>query len=194
MAVDLLTFEEYVAWAGLKPENKNLIQDQVTLFIIAASRAFMKAAGGRVFLSAADVQELDGHGGLIQQCRYPPVAADPALVIEYWNWNTWTTASTGQYPRETNLDTGEIRMTNSAFGRGIRWRLSYTGGWAQASVPEDIKQAVFDLVQRAKKRAEGKQGIRSDSRGDQNISYDLHELMNEPIRAVAASYRVIYNR
>lgn len=193
-AIDLLTFDEFSAWAGHEPEEPGVNQPQVELLITAASRAFMKAAGGRIFLSGEDKQEFDGHGGLIQQCRFPPVASDPALVIEYWNVTAWATASTGQFPREVNLTTGEVRMTNAAFGRGSRWRLTYTGGYAVVAIPEDIKGAVFDLVQRAKKRVEGKQGVKSDGRADQQSTFDLHRLMNEPIAAVAAAYRVFYNR
>lgn len=189
-AIDLLTFDEFLTLQGLKVNNPNVDQVQIELLITAASRVFQTAAAGRVFLSASDAQELDGHGGMIQYCRYPPVTS---LVIAYWNVSEWVTASTALYPRELNTTTGEVRMTSSPFSRNLRWRLSYTGGWTQVLIPEDIKVAVFDLVQRSRKRVEGKQGVRSDGRADQQSRFDLHLNMTPQIQAVAESYRVIYN-
>lgn len=194
-AVDLLTFEEFLTWSGIKPENHRVNQDQVENLITAASRIFSILAGRRLFIQAQDIQQFRGHNGLVQQVRYPPIddASENAPVIEFWNWNTWETAGATTYPREFDYVTGQVRMTNSGFGRGILWRITYTGGWEQTDLPEDIKQATFDLVQRAHKRAEGKQGVLSDGKADQNVSYDLHKLANEVIRSVANGYRVIYN-
>lgn len=193
-AVDLLTWAEWQAWAGVQPENPNVNQAQVALMITAASRSFQREAGGRVFISAADAQEFAGHNGANQQLRYPPVASSPTPVIEYWNDTAWTAAAAASYPRQISLTTGEVRMTSGVFSRGLLWRITYTGGYSCATVPEDIKGAVFDMVQRARKRVEGKQGIKSDARGNQSTSYDLAELMTDQIRKIAIGYRVIYNR
>jgi len=192
-AVDLITFATYCEIAGIDKLD-NVRQGQVERLISAASRQFQLTADGRAFIQATDIQEFQGHGLLAHQVRYPPISSvvGDVPVIEYWNGTAWTTASVAEFPRQFDYVAGIVRMTESPFARGTRWRITYKGGWAVASIPEDIQLATFQLVQRALKRTGGKEGVKSEGRQQQNAAFDLADLMTGAIRSIAQGYKVIY--
>lgn len=192
-AVDLLTFDEYTNWTRLKKDNKKVDKVQIALMITAASRQFSNAALGRKFLQTSRLFSFTGDGSQEQQLPEPPNDSETAIVMEYWQSPNWVTAGTDLYPRETDDAKGIVRLRDSYFGRGVRWRITYTGGYLVASVPEDIKMAVMQLVQRSLLRARGKEGVKSSSQGDQNITLNLDKANTEMIQKAANPYRVIYN-
>ncbi len=186
-AVDLITLKEYHTYTGKEPDRKQFKEAQAALIISAASVLFADLTG-RKLIQAADAYEFKGRGELTKYVRYPPITGTP--VIAYYNVNTWTTADTTTYPREI-VESDRIRMTSSAFGRNIRWRISYTGGYLIAAVPADIKVAVCQLVDRAVKRAQGKEAVSSETLADHTTTFTLSKLLTEPIMAVVNKYKVV---
>lgn len=193
--VDLVTFKEFLTYSGKAEDDKNKNQEQYEFLITAASRAFtLPDLAGREILSGSHVYDFEGHGGLVQYLPRTPVTV--LTSIEWWNVSAWETAGTGTYPRqlEPSADSDHVRMTAAAFRRGVQWRITYTGGYAIADVPLDIKECICQLVMRSMARATGKEGVTAESMEDQSISLDLKLLASDKIKKVAAGYRTFVNR
>ena len=191
-AADLITLVEYQNYGAKDQDDKNVNQDHHEFLITAASKAFTQLVG-RELLTAEHLYDFKGHGGLIQYLPRPPVTT--LTLIEFWRTTEWVTADTGIYPRELEpaVDATHIRMTSAVFSRGIQWRITYTGGYAQAAIPMDIKECVCQLVQRSMTRALGKEGVTASSMNDQNISLDLKLLASDKIQQIADRYKTIVN-
>lgn len=193
LTVDLVTVKDYLTYSAKDQDNKNINQEQIEFLITAGSKAFVHLAG-RDFLTGQHVYDFAGHGGLVQYLPRTPVTT--LTLIEYWNATAWKTADTGTYPRELepSVNPDHIRMTSASFGRGTQWRVTYTGGYAVAAIPLDIKEAVCQLVMRSIARATGKEGVTAESMQDQSISLDLKLLASDKIKQTADGYRTIVSR
>lgn len=190
--VDLITLVEYQNYAGKAQDNKNVNQDHHEFLITAASKAFTQLAG-REFLTGEHLFDFRGHGGLVQYLPRTPVTT--LTLIEYWETTAWATAGVSTYPRELepSANATHVRMTAAAFYRGIQWRITYTGGYAVAAIPMDIKECVCQMVQRSMARALGKEGVTSQSMDDQSITLDLNLLASDKIQRIANKYMTVVN-
>lgn len=191
IVTDLITRDTFLAYAGREPDSKLTKEARLDMLVTSCSLLFAELAGGRAFLQAEDVYHFDGKKQQRIFVRYPPIKASPAVVLEYWNATAWKTADTTTYAREQENAIGLIRLTSSFF-HPVRWRVTYTGGYLLASMPFDIRQSVCQLIDRAEQRATGKEGVRSDSKSDQSVQFDLGGVATEPIRRVADKYRVVH--
>lgn len=189
-AVDLITRDTFLAYAGREPGSKLTNEARLDLLVTSCSLLFSDLAGGRKFIEVIDIQHFDGRMQQRIYVRNPPIKAAPVLVLEYWNSTAWKVADATTYARELENAKGLVRLTSSAF-HPVRWRVTYTGGYVLAAIPFDIKQAVCQLVDRAEQRAAGKEGIRSDSKSEQSVQFDLGDVATEPIRRIAAKYKVV---
>lgn len=190
--VDLVTLLEYQNYAAKAQDDKNVNQEHYEFLITSASKAFTQLAG-REFLTGEHLFDFQGHNGLVQYLPRTPVTV--LTLIEYWETTAWATADTGIYPRqlEPSVDADHIRMTSAAFRKGIRWRITYTGGYALAAIPMDIKECVCQLVQRSMTRALGLEGFTQTSMNDQSVSLDLKLLASDKIQQIANRYMTIVN-
>lgn len=192
--VDLITVDEFLTATGQDDANPNFKQGQTEFLITAASQQMINLADGRKFIQAEDTMEFLGNGSLKQQVRYPPIDDDVGNVpvISYWNGTAWVVAEVGPWPRQFQYDVGKVIMTSAVFTKNIRWKIVYTGGYLQAAILNDVKMAVVQLVQRAQYRADGREGLKSESMENQTTSYDLATLATNAIKVVAERQKVIY--
>lgn len=191
ITIDLITRDTFLEYAGRQPDSKLTNEARLDMLVTSCSQLFTELAGGRKFLEASDLQHFDGKKQQRIFVRYPPINSSPAIILEYWNITAWKTADATTYAREQENAIGLIRLTSSVF-HPVRWRVTYTGGYILASIPFDIKQAVCQLVDRAEQRAAGKEGVRSDSKSNQSVQFDLGEVATETIKRVAAKYKVVH--
>lgn len=189
-AIDLITMAEYLAYTGREEGKPGLKKDRLDFIITAASEQVQNEIG-REILQATFVDEFDGRNELRRYARRPPITGTP--TISYWNRTAWVEATTALWPREITDATGLIRLTSSPFTAGVRWKISYTGGWLQAAVPSAIKMVVCQAVQRAELRATGKEGIRTQGQAEQNTTFDLTQLLTKDLRSRLDPWRV-YSR
>ena len=191
-AIDLVTVKNYLEYMARDVGKKETRLERLALLITAASQQFVGLAGGRAFVQAADTMEFDGTGKGRIIVRNPPIDTGGTITISYWNGTGWTEATAGTYPRQFESDLGLVRLTSAVFHR-VRWKILYTGGWTIATMPMDVQMAVCQLVHRAEQRADGKEGVTTESlAADQTMSFDLDKLATDPIRKVATKYRVVY--
>jgi len=158
------------------------------MLITSASSIFKELANGRNLIkTTSQVHRFDGRGQGKLFVPNPPISGTP--VLEYWNATDWAVADTTVYAREVMADDGLILLTNAVFHR-VRWRVTYDGGYEQANIPLHFKEAICELVDRAEQKAQGKQGVDSETIGNQSTTFDLKTLVTEPIKIIASYAKV----
>lgn len=182
----LIDKEYYLAYLGDDSETaENLNEDHLQLFINSASQAIENHCD-RLICPAQDWEDKEkfwGDGEPEYFVSHQKINSTPTLY--YWNGSDWTEMTSSSYPREIDGDKGEFRlMEGYLFNKDVRYRMDYNTGWNEADVPAPIKEACCMLVNRAMKRAEGKEGIQSESFGDSTTSYDFHQFPELAIRAL----------
>lgn len=187
----LITVAEFLEFRGNAASEVNLNEEHLNIHINAASKAIENHCGRIICpVTAVSAEEFWGDDTDEYFVENAKLNASPTLY--YWNNTAWTEMTTTLYPREYVGDCGKVWFSNGdLFTRKVRFKISYSTGWAQASVPYPIKQACFVLVQRSLKRAEKLEGVRSVGTGDVTTSYDLHEFPDSVQRLLAPYRRVI---
>lgn len=186
-SIALITEDEYRTFAEVSDTNTNFDSEKAAIFINAASQ-MIKNWCGRNFLSAANQTEiLDGDGTTSYMPKNQPV--NGVSKIEIWDGQEWDELEAANY--DYTYDDNEIYFTDgNLFSRGIKnYRVTYSSGYAQSDIPWDLKRACAQLVQRALKKADKKEGLSSESFGDATTSYDLGSLISPDIVAVLSMYR-----
>ena len=187
----LVSVAEYLSsFSGKREDNQNIEIERQEFFINAASKHIEEYCG-RKFVPSATVAEIRGGDGT-SSIYVHNIPLTTLTSIEYWNGTDWTVLSTDNAPRDSDVDTREIWFTQGhIFADGKKnYRITYVYGYSTANVPADLKRAACQLVQRAQVKADGKEGITSQSFGDHTTSYDLAKIPDD-IREVLDRYKRI---
>lgn len=166
---------EYWAFLGKDTDNENLNEDRCNFFINAASQQ-LETDCGRVFVPVTETEEIrDGDGTTNLFTKNKPITA--LAKIDVWNGTDWSELAVATYPYTHDGTTAEVWFTEgNTFAKGTKnYRITYSHGYAQASVPADLKRLCCQVVQRMLKQADGKEGMASESFGDHSTTYDLKD-------------------
>jgi hypothetical protein len=127
-----------------------------------AAVAFVERETGRYFGEPAPIAEVfsGAYAGPLYLSESP--AADPALVLEYFDGTSWSTVDSSSY----TIDGSAIWPAASTLWiYGHRnYRATYTRGYVAGEEPADIRQAVMDLVA-TKWKGRGQEGMQSETIG-----------------------------
>ena len=191
----LITYDEYIELLGIDPDNVNLNEDRITVFINSASQQVEDYCDRKFITPSADIVEIfDGHGESEHFVRHRRIASGTTPSFEYLISTTWTANNTGSYPISVDNDRGKIWFVkfNRTFHRGnANWRVSYKYGWTQADIPADLKLACAELAKRAIMLMDGKEGLASESFGDSSTSYNLPTALPDNIKLILNRYRAV---
>ena len=172
----LINHETFIVFRGGDPLDTKLSEDRVNMYINMASQAIENYCA-RKFIEGTDLEEIFGGDGekdyIVQNL---PLTGTP--TIYYWDGTQWVEATASNYPRATDSASGRIWFNEgNKFWKGDdNWRVVYDYGYAIESVPGDLQHACCILVQRAMLKAEGKEGVASESHIDKSITFDLSKM------------------
>jgi len=185
----LVTVDEYLRHKGIDKDTSEMDADRITQFINSASQTIENYLNQKIVPVTEDYTEIRSGDGT--KDIYVKNAMNITLTkLEYWSGTAWTEMTTSAYVRTYDSDTGRIWFTDgNTFWRGDdNIRITYSWGYATASVPVPIKEATYILIDRAMKRADGKEGISSESFGDATTSYDFSSLITKQVDALLTKY------
>lgn len=167
----LITVEEYHNMDGKSPVDVDVHEAQYILHINGVSYAIENYCR-RTICPVTSCNELfEGDGEKFYRVRHKKINETPTLY--YWDGQSWQEMTTSEYPWSYDGDIGKIYFTQGGlFQAGTEYKITYSCGYARASVPQDIKLACYLMVHRSLKRVE-REGIVSESFGDQTLSVDL---------------------
>lgn len=183
----ILTVDELKVYQGQADEGTAPDANRSRLLINITSDLMETFLGRKVIEPASAVAEIfDGDGEPNMFVKEKRCQDSPAPVLAYRQGdNTWTELSTSDYPRDIEVDRGEIVFTQGhAFAKGLRnYRVTYKYGWAQTAVPSIIKLGCLQAIQRIWDLSGGKEGVRSETTpGLGATTYSLDELIPEKTR------------
>ena len=181
---DLTTYDAVAAWLG----TKSTADDGVIARLITSQSRRVEAWCGRTFGLGTYIERVDGTGGPgLSLAQFPIVGVASVVCL-----------ASGQLPSAGEVldpgdylsdETGITRTDGGVFCAGCgNIQVTYTAGFA--TIPEDVADAVIDLVAR-KFRARGRIGVRSESLNGQNTSYDLTGMPDEVASVLAPYKRVV---
>jgi hypothetical protein len=187
----LVAVNDYLTYTGvtdLTDEKHN--RDQLQVFINAASQIFQDQTSRKwITPSSAIIEKFDGDGSNTMMTKNRPIAS--ITSIEYWNGSSWQTVDSSSYPYTHNgsdEDGCTVWFTkgNVFWTSDYRkpWRITYSYGYTQANIPDDIKRAIYQMVHRMNMKAEGLEGKTSEAIADMTTSYDLKSLISGDIKEI----------
>ena len=185
----LITFDEYLEFEGKSKAETDLNENKFTVHINAVSQAIENECR-RIVCPVTSKNELfSGDGDDYYLVRHKRITAAPTLY--YWDGDSWVEMTTSEYPWSYDGDVGKIYFTQGGkFNEGTRYKITYSCGYARASVPSDLKLACYILAHRSTKRIE-KEGVTSESFGDVTTSVNL-TMMPDDVRAVINKYKAMF--
>ena len=189
----MLTLAEYCEITGTDKANANKDFEQLEALIDASSLALENWLHRFVVTRSGVLDIFPGNG--TNEHWLDQRQLNALTSIHEWDGDSWEEMTSTDYPRESNTASGVVDGHYVLFGEGdkfasgTRYKITYDCGWVQASVPRPLKLACATLVQRMVKNIQGKEGITSESFGDQTTSYNLDTLLPAHIRAMVAPYR-----
>lgn len=185
----LITLAEYCEFVGKAVSDIDLSAERFNLLCGMASSRIEKHCR-RKFIAASDQAEVhSGDGTKDLYVKNAPITATP--TVKYWDGLQWVaTPNTFTY----DSTTGRIWFTDGAtFWRGSdNWQITYSYGYAIASVPYELKASCAILIQRALKKADGKEGVSSETFGDQTTSFSLAKMPDDVVEILQPYVRQVY--
>ncbi len=165
--------------------------------LIESVSSYLETYLGRKIISPAAADEIFDGTGIdtyhVKNQHFQNIVADaPVISYRSGDGTDWTVMSTSEYPREFDIDTGMVWLVNGlVFTTGKRnYKINHRYGYLITDVPESIKIAASELVERCRKRMD-KTGLKSVKVGEAVTSYDLGSLMNPAIKVLLDGYRRI---
>jgi len=189
----LLTVTEFKNWLGIDVSDTSK-DTQHEYFINSASKA-IEAYTGRLWVTPASAIVEKFHGTDTDYFRTDNVPIGTITSIHYRDsaGDNWTSI-TGDWSYENMSDlSGKVYTTdgNIFHGGHYNWKITYTYGYAKASIPADMKMACAIWAGHLKKLFEDKIfGVNSRAFGDQSITYDFN---NPPkgVRPILEKYKKV---
>jgi len=187
--VALITLDEFKRMSGYSTDKEYTaeILALIESLINSASR-FIEQYCNRKFISGTITSEIrNGNGTSKLRTKQAPLRATISTIY-YWDGTAWA-AETGTVFTQDN-NTGELYYTDSnIFTEGFKnYKIGYTYGYVQTSIPADLKYACFEIVSYWKRISEEKLfGTTSLSFGDQSVNYNLGTI-SPNIRIILNNY------
>lgn len=173
----LLDIDDYKVLMGLSKTDQRTPDDLIEANIDAAS-ALVESYCNRKILLESVSEVFDGTGTAEYHVRQARFASDTTQTVQWWNGSSWET-TTGT--TVVDNDKGLIYFSDGGvFWSGTKnWKIAYTCGWALVDIPKDLKVTIAQMVRRAILRSQSKEGVASETFGDQSTSFDLTMLSGE---------------
>lgn len=179
----LITIEEYLQIRGITSaaQADDAIDAQRQRAINGMSQAVERHLGIKLITPAATIDEYFwGDGTPVYFSINNPIVISTAPVLAYYaSAGAFTTMDTTTYPRRIDTSAGKIQLLDGAvFSKNLEYKLTYLYGYSAAAVPQDIKEAVAQLVFRTEIKLDPSpgnalEGVNSKSFGDSSTSYNL---------------------
>lgn len=191
----IVTVDDFLRFGGYGEGEHNLDADRIQEFINMASQLIEDYCNRTVISPSAQIEEIfDGDGTKEYFVDHLRIADSASIVLSYWDGDSFETMTAALYPRSVQGDRGRVFLNDGkVFGDGAdNYRIDYTPGWAQASVPEPLRTVCCVVVARLLKlhdKDKGKEGLTSESFGDSSTSYDLAKLLKDDHRRLLGRYR-----
>lgn len=193
LANALISVPEFLGYLGKALDAQDDDKNRAELCINSASSAIASYIRRTICPVQAAADEIFTGDGTIEY-NVKGLHISGTLVIYYWDSTDWTEMTAANYPRTFSSDERRIWFTQGhTFWRPSssyrnNFKINYTHGYKIQDVPPEIKQACMALSQRAMLKAEGREGIASESFGDSTTSYEF-KAWPDHIKALLASYR-----
>lgn len=191
--IALLSLEDFKAIAGIKTDENPADDEAISIYINAASKTINDWTG-RLWISGTATDEMfPGTGTYAYYVKNGNLLA-VSSAPRYWNGASWT-STTDSYT--TDLTNGKVYFTKGgsffAYSQTDwsypNWKITYTYGYSQINLPAPLKLACAGMVQlMIKLHLENMIGVTSETRGDLNTGYIIHQ-MPDNIRLMLAPYR-----
>jgi hypothetical protein len=184
----LITVDEYRAYTGDATE-RDINEDRMHFLINALSQRIADYCDRIIcpVTAISNAEKFWGDATNEYRVRHMLISGTPTLY--YYSGLDWTEMVSTSYPRELDAATGLIRLLQGhTFSDAMEYRIDYSTGYAQASVPTPIKMVCARMLDRGIKVAEGKEGVSSESFGDQTTSFSFNRWPDD-LRAMLNQYR-----
>lgn len=192
----LASLDEFKERAAISLTETNYNDTQLEHHINAVSTMVHNFLNRSLIKPSALVTETWAGDGTY--CYYPqnqPIVTDATNALYYWDGDSWVSVSTSTYPWSYDTDfNGRLFFTDGdtfwRYGQpGFKnWRFDYFYGYTVATVPEDIKMAVCELVVRSL-LATKKSGLATEGYGDATTTYNLAGGIPDNIKAMILKYK-----
>lgn len=193
----LIDFETFLSFIGESEDGTQMSKDKINLYINMASKVIEDYCD-RLFRSAVGTVELfDGDGDKDYYTRNVPIdETTTSIKLECWNGVAFEEITSSQATRATQTDRGRVYFTDGTkFNEGEdNWRITYDSGVDREDIPSDLQQACCILVQRVMLKAEGKEGVASESLIDRSVTIDLSSIPRDVQRILDSNRNVAYGR
>lgn len=171
---DPIVSEQVVAdilgWSG--DEARLAINSVSARFLMFTNRS--RITSGAVTL---EVYRLPAVSYPVVWLRATPVTLAGFAAYIYQDGAAETTLTAADY--DLYLDTGKLVISGygtTSLDETRNLRVSYTGGWAAASVPGDIMESALQLMKLDKQRRDGMVGVASVGRDGSSTTYQTSDL------------------
>lgn len=185
--LDLITLEEYKAYAGI---NSNT-QDNEIQILIPKIGMIIRNYTGRALIDYYNTPKQETSDGDVPYILIQEMPIKEILAVEYSSDFGQTYTSLSQFTDFVyKPDLGAILPTsNSGFPYSLNgFRVTYTGGYSEA--PGDLKLAAMDLVTYYRKSDMSVKSTRAPGANTTQIEYILSAVLPAHIRRVLDSYRL----
>lgn len=185
----MITIAEYAEFA-----NKTLPLDnqaQVLVLIDAATETMEKEIDRDLYAVSPSpldtVETFDGNGKFRIWTKQAPI--DTVDSIEWFDGTNWNDVDDYSMAYEYEQTTGKVWFTERyTFHKGVdNWRITYSYGFTDG-IPDDLKYACF-LLTKYYSDKQSRQGIKSQSDGEQSFTYELDADVPKDYTRILAKYR-----
>jgi hypothetical protein len=185
----MITIAEYAEFANKTLPLEN--EAQVEALIEMATEVIEKELDRDLYAcspSPIDVVEVfDDNGNFRMWTKNAPI--DSVDTIEYWTGTEWQDVSEFNMTFTWDETTGKVWFTERyTFHQGVdNWRITYSYGYTDG-IPADLKYACF-LLTKHFENIQSRQGIRSQSDGEQSFTYELDQTVPKGYTQIIAKYK-----
>ena len=163
--LSLADTKEYLGISSGDTDNDDLI-----INMINRATTLVETYLDRVILTATYTNEVyEGTGSPYLFLRQYPVTALTSIDYRTENYqSSYETLDTTEY--DYRADNGVVRRNANFRSVPAEYRVTYTAGYAAASVPQDLSLAVLDLISYLWNQRKSK-GIQSERLGEYSVTW-----------------------
>lgn len=179
----MIEVQELKSWLGILSSDTSY--DQVLQDLEKRTVVLLENETDRYFGPVKTITEyVNGNGRTEIWLKEKPITITSVSYRDYLD-NTWTAYATTDYEQHDRV---LFRLLNEEWPLGKKnIRVIYTAGYDVGTEPEDIRQAVLDLIS-MKFRQRGTEGMHSQKLGD--YEYTKSDIEKIPfLRSTIARYR-----
>lgn len=191
----LVTSKEYLTYRLGTNAAKDKIDDKRVEHFIAVAQSMVAQYCGRLHdvtetletPSSTINEEFTGDDSAEYIVAQGRVSAASTPSLQFWNGSAWESHGG---TLEVNAKRTAIRFTSAdIFSSQCLFRLAYKPGFTAAEAPQHLKHTLCQLTHRLLLKADGKEGLETESFGDHATSYNLSSIPKD-IAAQLDRYRI----